>query len=52
MSRSTVVEPPQAGGTLREPRPKRERAPRRATSLFAHGEPWVWLTGGALTLAL
>ena len=30
----------------------RRRDKRRATSLFAHGEPMVWLTGGALGLAL
>ena len=30
------------------------KAPRRkrTTSLFAHGEPMVWLTGGALVIAL
>jgi phosphate transport system permease protein len=31
---------------------KRQRKARRATSLFAHGEPLVWLTGGALALSL
>lgn len=31
---------------------KRHRKERRATSLFAHGEPLVWLTGGALALSL
>jgi phosphate transport system permease protein len=30
----------------------RRRTPRRATSLFAHGEPMVWLTAGSLCLAL
>lgn len=30
----------------------RRRGARRATSLFANGEPMVWLTGGALGLAL
>ncbi len=30
----------------------RRRNRRRATSLFAHGEPMVWLTGGALGLCL
>ncbi len=34
-----------------EPRAKRGRSIRRATSLFAHGEPLVWLTGGALVVA-
>ena len=33
--------------------PKRgRRAVRRRTSLFAHGEPMVWLTGGSLAIAL
>jgi phosphate transport system permease protein len=31
-------------------RPRRMRSPY--TSLTAHGEPWVWLTGGALALAI
>ena len=31
---------------------RRRRGPRRVTSLLAHGEPMVWLTGGALGLAL
>lgn len=30
----------------------RRRRARRGTSLYAHGEPFVWLTGGALGLAL
>ncbi len=34
-------------------RPRRERrAQQRKSSLFANGEPMVWLTGGALALAL
>jgi len=33
-----------------KPRPRRMRSPY--TSLTAHGEPWVWLTGGALALAI
>ncbi|MEO6710617.1 MAG: phosphate ABC transporter permease PstA [Planctomycetota bacterium] len=41
--------PARAGG----PRVHRERRrQKRTTSLFAHGEPMVWLTGGALALAL
>jgi phosphate transport system permease protein len=36
----------------RAPLRKRERVQRRATALFAHGEPMVWLAGGALALAL
>ncbi|MEY3205780.1 MAG: Phosphate transport system permease protein PstA, partial [Planctomycetota bacterium] len=31
-------------------RPRRLRS--RYTNLAAHGEPWVWLTGGALAFAL
>ncbi len=31
--------------------PRRRRAEKRATSLFANGEPMVWLTGGALAIA-
>ncbi|MFM8702752.1 MAG: phosphate ABC transporter permease PstA, partial [Planctomycetia bacterium] len=31
-------------------RPRRKRS--TYTSLTAHGEPWVWLTGGALALAI
>jgi len=34
-----------------KPRPERRKR-RRTTSLFAHGEPMVWLTGGALGIAL
>ncbi|MFN0009197.1 MAG: phosphate ABC transporter permease PstA [Planctomycetota bacterium] len=40
----------------RQPRPKsrtkRVRRERRATALSAHGEPMVWLTGGALALSV
>jgi phosphate transport system permease protein len=36
----------------RAARATRPRRPQRRTSLFAHGEPLVWLTGGALALAL
>ena len=32
--------------------PKHKQRRKRATSLFANGEPMVWLTGGALALAL
>ncbi len=31
--------------------PLRRRGELRASSLFANGEPWVWLTGGALVMA-
>lgn len=30
----------------------RDRSSKRLTSLFAHGEPMVWLSGGSLVLAL
>ena len=33
-------------------RTPRTRRPRRAMSLYAEGEPMVWLTGGALSLCL
>jgi len=52
MSGTGLVDPHPAGGALRPGRRKQERRPRRATSLFAHGEPWIWLTGGSLALAL
>jgi phosphate transport system permease protein len=34
----------------RQQRPRRMRS--SYSSLTAHGEPWVWLTGGALALAI
>jgi len=42
--------------TRKEPADKarrgtRRRSERRATSLLSHGEPMVWLTGGALAIA-
>ncbi len=46
MSPTTLPTPP------RVERKARARKQRRGTSLFAHGEPMVWLTGGALALAL
>lgn len=57
---STLQAPPPVcggpgGGAPAAPgaRPRRERrAKRRASSLFANGEPMVWLTGGALSLSL
>ena len=36
----------------RQPTVPRARRPRATTSLLAHGEPMVWLTGGALAVAL
>ncbi len=35
-----------------DPRPPRVRRPRRKTSLWSNGEPFVWLSGGALALSL
>ena len=32
--------------------PRTQRLPRRKSSLLAHGEPMVWLTGGSLIVAL
>jgi phosphate transport system permease protein len=50
---SIVTPPPRAPGHAARPAgARRRREGVRATSLFAHGEPWVWLTGGALALAL
>jgi phosphate transport system permease protein len=48
MSAQTVARPRPA------PRPARTRraGATRRTSLFAHGEPLVWLTGGSLGIAL
>lgn len=40
-----------AAATPPKSAPKRSK-PRRRTSLFAHGEPMVWLTGGALALGI
>jgi phosphate transport system permease protein len=37
---------------LREPSGGKRREPRRRTSLFSHGEPVVWLMGGALGICL
>ena len=45
-----VAHTPSAPGRT-QARPRR-RGARRATSLFAGGEPWVWLTGGALAIAM
>ena len=43
-----------ASSALLEPvvAPQRPRRPRLRTSLLAHGEPMIWLTGGALALSL
>jgi phosphate transport system permease protein len=39
--------PPAAG-----PRRNRRRRPRASAMLLAHGEPMIWLTGGALAISL
>ena len=36
----------------KRPVQKRERRERRATSLLSHGEPFVWLAGGAMATCL
>jgi phosphate transport system permease protein len=46
MSRTPTSRPGARGGR------KQQRTRMRRTSLFAHGEPMIWLTGGALALAL
>jgi phosphate transport system permease protein len=38
--------------SINEQKPGRPRRARRKTSLFARGEPYVWLVGGALVLCL
>ncbi|MGD9645414.1 MAG: phosphate ABC transporter permease PstA [Pirellulales bacterium] len=48
MSTTYLAEPPAPART----KPSRSRRPRARTSLLAHGEPMVWLNGGALALAL
>lgn len=43
----------EAPAPARPPRPSRARSrAKRKTSLLAHGEPMVWLTGGALVIAI
>jgi phosphate transport system permease protein len=48
-----LAAPPAPPGPARATAPRRRPAgqPRR-TALFAHGEPSIWLTGGALAIAL
>jgi phosphate transport system permease protein len=48
VNRDTTVAPSPPGGAGRT---MRRRAPRRKTSLFANGEPLIWMTGAALILA-
>lgn len=47
-----TTNPSAVPGTPSPPKPTRRRGARRTTSLFAAGEPWIWLTGGALSLAV
>ncbi len=49
---SPVVETRSAPSAPAPRQRSRRRLTRRRTSLFAHGEPMVWLTGGALVIAL
>ncbi len=50
---SELATPPPTKASSGAPaRTVRRRGVRRATSLFANGEPMVWLTGGALALAI
>ena len=46
MTTTKETKPQARGGT------RRWRTSRRTTALSAHGEPWLWLCGGALALAL
>ncbi len=48
----TTAFPAPAEPGVRRQVPRGRKHARRATSLFANGEPWLWLTGGALALAL
>ena len=43
---SAAAEPPRSGG------PRARRRARARTSLFAQGEPMIWLTGGGLAIAV
>ncbi|MCE9589966.1 MAG: phosphate ABC transporter permease PstA [Planctomycetes bacterium] len=44
---------PRAGVAIKPPAPSYNRSrSRNKTSLYAHGEPMVWLTGGALAMCL
>ncbi len=52
MSQLSTPPLPDQTDTSKPARVVRGRTRRRATSLFAHGEPMVWLTGGALGLCL
>jgi phosphate transport system permease protein len=47
----TTLAPEASPPKAREPQ-KRRRKAARATSLFANGEPMVWLTGGSLVIAV
>ncbi len=47
-----TLAPPQPTATAKEQPSGLRRPARRRTSLFAHGEPMVWLTGGTLVVSL
>lgn len=50
---SLILQPPGRKRHSGDARPRRQRTRgQRRSSLFANGEPMVWLTGGALALAL
>jgi phosphate transport system permease protein len=51
MSPSITVPPPASQNAAQKPA-REARRMKRKSSLFANGEPMVWLTGGALALAL
>lgn len=47
---SNALQPPPPAQA--QPRAPRTRRPRRQTSLWSEGEPFVWLSGGAMAIAL
>ena len=49
---SPAIERAGATPAPKKPVQKRERRERRSTSLLAHGEPFVWLAGGAMATCL
>ncbi len=55
MNTTTTRLPPRASGEIKPadpPATRRRRGSRGALSMLAQGEPFVWLTGGALILCL
>ncbi|HED66759.1 MAG TPA: phosphate ABC transporter permease PstA [Planctomycetes bacterium] len=49
---TTTLEPPAPTPAPEASRQRARKRPRRRTQLSAHGEPFVWISGGALVLAL